>query len=272
MERVLVRPADIVDHRRRQLADGAMAVRPDRHERRIVDRHRLDDVAQRRQLEPRPQRQERERGVEVDVDGVVVRVVEALEQPEPVAGLRRRRRASGSSSVPQNVPAVDEVVQLVEECRLVPGRPLRVVEDRAAARPRWRPARRPSARGRGRRARTPGRRSMPHSSVYRLRQRRPLPNSTIGRSQASENVTVRVSPGSSSTVAETAPASASPASVVRRSSRLRSRPSVPNSAQASAPVCGSKRVRTRTSRPSAVSTAIGERAAELGGRRRERRG
>ena len=70
-----------------------------------------------------------ERGVEVDVDGVVERVVDALEQREPADVVGRRLRAADLAVLPERA-AVDEEVQLVEQRHRVPVGARRVVEER----------------------------------------------------------------------------------------------------------------------------------------------
>ena len=63
--------------------------------------------------------EQRERGVEVDVDGVVERVVHALEQREPADVVGIRLRAAHLAVLPERA-AVDEEVQLVEQRHRVP--------------------------------------------------------------------------------------------------------------------------------------------------------
>ena len=99
---------------------GARATgRLDRDDLRVVDRDRREEVADPADLELGEQLEHRERGVEVDVDGVVERVVHALEEGEPADVVRRRIRAADLAVLPERA-TVDEEVELVEERHHVP--------------------------------------------------------------------------------------------------------------------------------------------------------
>ena len=143
------------------------AVQPgrlDRHDLRVVDRDRLEQVADAAQLELREQLEQGERGVEVDVDGVVEGVVDALEEREPadVVGLRLRAADLAGS---QNEPPSTRKYSSLNSAARVPVRARRVVEDTAPARPRWPVARPAPRRGRAARGPTRARRSAPSPRV-----------------------------------------------------------------------------------------------------------
>ena len=139
-EGVLVRAAHVVRDRERRLAHARQARRLDRHGCRVGPGHRREEVADPAPLEVREQLDHRRGCVEVDVDGVVERVVEALEEREPAGIVRVRLGAADLARLPER-PAVDEEVQLVEQRRLGTTRGAIRPRQPAAARPRSRPAR-----------------------------------------------------------------------------------------------------------------------------------
>ena len=142
-ERVVRRTADVVGQGARALSRRRQPAPLDLDDRRVVDVHRIDEVANDRPFEVRPQPQQSERRIEVDVEGVVERVVEALDEGEPADVVRavdrpfrhesRRRRLASrrvGGTVGPDCSAVGDEVQLVEERRLVPVGSSRVGEDR----------------------------------------------------------------------------------------------------------------------------------------------
>ena len=102
-ERVVLRAADVVRDGAADLARRPARRTPRSSRSRVVDRDRLEQVADPAQLQLGEQLEQRERGVEVDVDRVVERVVDALEEREPadVVGIRLRAAdLAGSQNEP----------------------------------------------------------------------------------------------------------------------------------------------------------------------------
>ena len=129
VERVVVRPADVVGHGPADLAHGVRPGRHDPDDRRVVDGDRGQQVADATTLELRVEPEDGERRVEVHIDAVEVRVVGAFEQGEPARVGGVGLRAVHLAGFPE-APAVDEEVELVEEGCLVPVGPLVRREDR----------------------------------------------------------------------------------------------------------------------------------------------
>ena len=127
VERVVVGSADVVGHRAAHLAGRGRAGRLDRDDLGVVDRDRGEQVADPAHLELGEELQGREGRVEVDVDRVVERVVETLEERELADVVGRRLRLADLAVLPERA-AVDEEVQLVEEGHLVPVGPVGVGE------------------------------------------------------------------------------------------------------------------------------------------------
>ena len=132
-EGIVRRAADVVRDGAADLAWRRFAGCLDRDDLGIVDRDRREQVADSAQLELREQGQERERRVEVDVDRVVERVVDAFEERESADVVGCRLGRPDLASLPEGA-AVDEKVELVEERRDVPVRTFRIGEVRGLPR------------------------------------------------------------------------------------------------------------------------------------------
>ena len=194
-------------------------------------------------LELREELEHRERRVEVDVDGVVERVVDAFEQREPAGVVDGRLRAADLAGLPERA-AIDEEVELVEQRRAVPGRSFLVLEDRRLPALDGRPPGGCLVRARARPGPRPAGRSGPTSaysastSVARRRTRR-----SAGPRRA-RNGRTRRSPGARTVVAATAaPAGPAAGGSARTGGAGSRRPSVAKSRHRSVSVQGSKAAR-----------------------------
>ena len=132
-EGVFARHAQVVGQRASRLARRLLLAPLHGPEGWVALGHRGGEVADDALLQFGPQQRQRIRGVEVHVEGVVERVVEALQKREVAhlaghAACRRSRAAVHAAGLPHR-PAVHQVVEFVEQRRLVPVGPRRVLED-----------------------------------------------------------------------------------------------------------------------------------------------
>ncbi len=103
--------------------------RLDRDDFGVIDRDRCQQVADASRLELREEPEDRERGVEVDVHGVVEPIVQAFQEGEPARLAGLWFGPANLTSLPERA-TIDQEIELVEEGALVPVGAVGGVEDR----------------------------------------------------------------------------------------------------------------------------------------------